>query len=180
MSDVDHNTGRRLPGSAAAAGDRRSQPVPIPPPLRYGTMELPTQEDEGPPDGLTIDQAIELLIEGNLDLRAKFLEIPQMRADVLTASLRANPIFYADSQLVPYGSDSVKRPDGPTQYDVNISHPLDISHKRQAQNCVCTVAQLKVMEAQYQNEVRLAIGTCTRLRRRLAARERLFAICKRA
>ena len=35
----------------------------------------------------TIDEVIELLMERNLDLRAKFLEIPQMRADVLTASL---------------------------------------------------------------------------------------------
>ncbi len=59
------------------------------------------------------------------------------RADVLTASLRANPIFYADSQLVPYGSDSVRRPDGPTQYDVNISHPIDYSHKRLAPHGVC-------------------------------------------
>ncbi len=141
----------RLQGIAAP------QPVPIPPPLRYGSMELPVQEDEGPPDGLTIDRAIELMIERNLDLHSKFLEIPQARADVLTASLRANPIFYADSQLVPYGSDSVKRPDGPTQYDVNFSHPLDISHKRQARTAYASRA-LKVMEAQYQNEVRLAIG----------------------
>ena len=52
-------------------------------------------------------------MQRNLDLRAKFLEIPQARADVLTASLRANPIFYADSQLVPYGTNSVQKPDGP-------------------------------------------------------------------
>ena len=141
----------RLQGIAAP------QPVPIPAPLRYGSMELPVQEDEGPADGLTIDRAIELMIEGNLDLRSKFLEIPQMRADVLTASLRANPIFYADSQLVPYGSDSVKRPDGPTQYDVNISYPFDISHKRQARTAYANRA-LKVVEAQYQDAVRLAIG----------------------
>ncbi len=92
----------------------------------------------------------------NLDLRAKQLEIPQARADVLTASLRANPLFYADSQLVPYGSDSVRRPDGPTQYDVNISHPIDYSHKRLARMAYAARA-LEVMEAQYQNEVRLAI-----------------------
>ena len=95
-------------------------------------MELPTHEDEGPSDGLTLDQAIDLLVRQNLDLRAKYLEIPQMRADVLTASLRANPILYADSQLVPYGSNSVRKPDGPTQYDLNISHPIDYSHKRRA------------------------------------------------
>ena len=61
----------------------------------YGTMELPVQEDEGPPDGLTLDQAIEMLVERNMDLQSKYLEIPQGRADVLTASLRANPIVYA-------------------------------------------------------------------------------------
>ena len=71
------------------------------------------ETEEGPPDGLTLDQAIDLLVRQNLDLRAKQLEIPQARADVLTAGLRANPIFYADSQLVPYGSDSVQRPGRP-------------------------------------------------------------------
>ena len=115
------------------------------------------EEDEGPPDGLTIDRAIELMMKRNLDLQSKFLEIPQARADVLTASLRANPIVYADSQLVPYGTNSVQKPDGPTQYDVNFSHPLDISHKRQARTAYAARA-LEVMEAQYQNEVRLAIG----------------------
>ena len=108
------------------------QPIPAARPLLYGTLELPkTEGDEGPTNGLTLDQAVDLLVRQNLDIRAKFLEIPQAR-DVLTASLRANPIFYADSQLVPYGSDSVRRPDGPTQYDVNISHPIDYSHKRLA------------------------------------------------
>jgi cobalt-zinc-cadmium efflux system outer membrane protein len=133
------------------------QPLPVPQPLLYGSLELPKDEgDEGPPDGLTIDQAIDLLKRQNLDLRAKFLEIPQARADVLTASLRANPIFFADSQLVPYGVDSVRRPDGPTQYDVNISHPIDYSHKRLARMAYASRA-VEVMEAQYQNEVRLAI-----------------------
>jgi cobalt-zinc-cadmium efflux system outer membrane protein len=119
-------------------------------------MERPTTEDEGPPEGLTLDQAVDILVHQNLDLRAKGLEIPQARADVLTAGLRANPIFYADSQLVPYGSDSIRKPDGPTQYDLNISHPLDLSHKRQARKDLA-IRSLDVMEAQYQNEVRLAI-----------------------
>jgi outer membrane protein, heavy metal efflux system len=134
-----------------------SQPIPVPRPLLYGSLELPDEPGrEGPPDGLTLDQAIDSLIHQNLDLRAKQLEIPQARADVLTASLRANPIFYADSQLVPYGSDSVRRPDGPTQYDVNMSIPIDYSHKRQARMALASRA-LEVMEAQFQNEVRLAI-----------------------
>ena len=96
-------------------------------------------------------------MQRNLDLRAKYLEIPQARADVLTASLRANPIFYADSQLVPYGTNSVRKPTGPTQYDLNVSHPIDYSHKRRARMAYASRA-LEVMEAQYQNEVRLAIA----------------------
>jgi outer membrane protein, heavy metal efflux system len=144
-------------GPRRAEGIRAPKPAPVPPALRYGSMELPTQEDEGPPDGLTLDQAIERLIHENLDLRAKILEIPQARADVLTASLRANPIFYADSQLVSYGTNSVQKPDGPTQYDINMSHPIDYSHKRRAREAYASRA-LKVIEAQYQNEVRLAIG----------------------
>jgi cobalt-zinc-cadmium efflux system outer membrane protein len=131
--------------------------LPVPRAPFFGTLELPKlAEDEGPPDGLTLDQAIDMHVKNNLDLRSKYLEIPQARADVLTASLRANPIFYADSQLVPYGSDSVRRPGGPTQYDVNVSYPLDLSHKRRARMAYATRA-LEVMEAQYQNEIRLSI-----------------------
>ena len=140
-------------GSNATATQR----LPLPRPLLYGSLELPAHDtEEGPPNGLTLDRAIDLLVHQNLDLRAKQLEIPQARADILTASLRANPIFYADSQLVPYGSDSVRRPDGPTQYDVNISHPIDYAHKRRHRMAYAARA-LEVMEAQYQNEVRLAI-----------------------
>jgi cobalt-zinc-cadmium efflux system outer membrane protein len=132
-------------------------PRPLPPPQLYGTMEYASIDDEGPVDGLTLDRAVEILVRQSIDLRAKYLEIPQMRADVLTASLRANPILYADSQLVPYGSDSIRKPDGPTQYDLNVSHPLDLSHKRRARIAYASRA-LQVTEAQYQNEVRLAIA----------------------
>ena len=154
-SDVDHDAGRSLSGAATLAGRRGAQPLPVPRPRSTARWSCRSEEDEGPPDGLTLDQAIELLVRQNLDLRAKYLRF-RRRADVLTASLRANPIFYADSQLVPYGSDSVRRPDGPTQYDVNISHPIDYSHKRRARMAYAARA-LEVMEAQYQNEVRLAI-----------------------
>ena len=91
-----------------------SKPVPRPP--FFGTLEVPKgPEDEGPPNGLTLDQAIDHFVHENLNLRAMFLELPQARADVLTASLRANPILYADAQLVPYGSFSNSKPSGPTR-----------------------------------------------------------------
>ena len=91
------------------------------------TRSRPAADDDGPPDGLTLDQAIERMIRENLDLRGKFYEIPQAQADILTAGLRANPVFYADAQLVPYGRYTRDRPGGQTQYDVNISYPLDVS-----------------------------------------------------
>ncbi len=134
------------------------QPLPVPLPPFYGTLEVGAgPEDQGPPDGLTLDQAIEIYVHQNLTLRALALELPQARADVLTASLRANPILYADSQLVPYGSFNRQRPGGPTQYDLNMSHPIDYSHKRQARTKYAEVA-LKVMEHQYQDAVRRGIG----------------------
>lgn len=116
----------------------------------------PNEEDQGPADGLTLDQAIDRAIKENLDLRSKFFEIPQAKADILTASLRSNPIVYADAQLVPYGQYTRDRPGGQTQYDVNISYPLDLSGKRKARTA-SAVRATKVTEAQYQDAVRQTI-----------------------
>ncbi len=122
-----------------------------------GPLSLPpTEEDPGPPDGMTLDQAIERVIRENLELRSKFYEIPQAKADILTASLRANPVFYADAQLIPYGAYTRSKPGGQTQYDVNISYPLDLSRKRQARTA-SAVRATRVTEAQYQDAVRQTI-----------------------
>ena len=68
-----------------------------------GTLEIPGRpEDDGPPDGLTLDRAIDITLERSLDLRAKFFEIPMARADILQANLRSNPVFYQDGQLLQY------------------------------------------------------------------------------
>jgi cobalt-zinc-cadmium efflux system outer membrane protein len=133
-------------------------PLPVPKPLSYGRLEMPSgPEEDGPPNGLTIEQAMDLYVHQNLDLRALQLEVPQARADVLTASLRANPIFYADTQLIPYGSFSTRRPSGPTQYDINISHPIDFSHKRHARTIYAELV-LRVTENQYQDSARLGLN----------------------
>ncbi len=123
----------------------------------YGTLDLPTSEDEGPANGLDFDQALGLLIRENLDLRSRRYEIPLAQADILTASLRGNPILYADGQLIPYGSYTTKRPGGPLQYDLNISQPVDFSHKRTARVAVATKTR-KAIELQYQDAVRVQIG----------------------
>lgn len=140
----------------------------------YGPLSLPAgAEPEGPPDGLTLDQAIERLVRVNIDLRAKSVEIPKAEADILTAGLRLNPIFYADVQQVPYGSFSDERPGGPTQYDVNLTIPLDVTGKRRARTEVASRAK-RVVEAQYQDAVRLQIDNLyTAFVDVLAARETL-------
>ncbi|MGZ3381149.1 MAG: hypothetical protein ACXVBB_12940, partial [Isosphaeraceae bacterium] len=43
----------------------------------YGPLDVPVgaeTSDEGPPDGLTLDQAIDRLVRENLDLKSRFLE----------------------------------------------------------------------------------------------------------
>ena len=78
----------------------------------YGSLAIPDIADsEGPPDGMTLDAAIETMLRENLTLRGQYMEIPQAQADILTASLRSNPVFYADGQLVPYGQFSNARID---------------------------------------------------------------------
>ena len=144
---------RRAP--AAARPVRPEEPdvaIPV-----YTSLDLPGAPDsEGPPGGLDLDNAIALLIARNPTLRAQAYELPQADADVLTAGLRANPILYADSQLIPYGNYSRQRPGGPIQYDLNISYPLDLSGKRRARLAAATQAR-RVIEAQYQDAVRLQI-----------------------
>ena len=146
VRDPAHPRGHRPPERAVHRGARCSARWPSPARPRA----------RGQLDGLTLDAAIERLVVENLDLRAQFHEIPKARADILTASLRANPIFYADSQLIPYGNYSKERPGGPIQYDVNISYPLDLSHKRQARTVVAGQAT-RVLEAQFQDAVRQQI-----------------------
>lgn len=131
--------------------------LPITNPPVYGSLSIPEgSAEEGPAGGLTLTEAIERLVHENLDLRARSIEIPQARADVLTASLRANPVLYADGQLIPYGQYSRERPGGPVQYDLNITLPLDVTRKRVARTVVAE-RTVRVLESRYQDAVRLTI-----------------------
>jgi outer membrane protein, heavy metal efflux system len=155
------------PGSGPGPADLQMaisapQPAPVSPTTQpfAGTLEIVTQDDDGPPNGVTLDQAIDITLERSLDLRSKFYEIPMARADTLQANLRANPVFYQDGQLLQYRGTSTQftraAPGGPSQFDTNITYPLDISHKRQARTVVATRAE-KVLEALFQDAVRQRI-----------------------
>jgi outer membrane protein, heavy metal efflux system len=155
------------PGIGAGPADMQMpisspQPAPVSPTTTpfYGTLEIVSQDDDGPPDGLTLEKAIDITLERSLDLRAKALEITMARADILQANLRSNPIFYQDGQLLQYRGTSTAftraAPGGPSQFDTNVSYPLDVSHKRQARTMVATRAE-RVLEALYQDAVRQRI-----------------------
>jgi type 1 glutamine amidotransferase len=139
-------------------------PEPLPAPatparsMAIGTGELDRRlaDDEGPENGLTLDAAIDRMMADNIDIRALRHEITQADADILTAGLRTNPLVYLDSQFIPYGSFTDATPGGPTQYDFNITYPLDVSRKRQARTVVARMAKT-ALEAQFQDVVRRQI-----------------------
>jgi cobalt-zinc-cadmium efflux system outer membrane protein len=145
----------RLPGPL---GRPRITPTPKPPlpavPL-YGPLEVPGVEDEGPPNGLTLDRALDRLAQANYGLRSKFQEIPKAQADILSAGLRGNPLLFASADSVPYGNYSPQRP-GENSYSVVLIQPVDVNQKRQVQVLVAQQAA-RVLEAQYQDAVRLEI-----------------------
>ena len=118
-------------------------------------------DDQGSPDGLSLDDAIERMMAANLDIRAIRHELPQADADILTAGLRTNPLVYVDSQFIPYGTFNDRRPGGPTQYDVNLTLPLDVSQKRKARVVVARMAK-SALEAQFQDLVRRQIDALSR------------------
>jgi len=157
------------PGQAAIA-----PPAPqaaLSPPL-YGALEVPSTVEEGPPNGLTLDQAIERLVQENPDLRTRFQELPKAQADILSAGLRNNPFLFGNVGNVPYGSYSPQRPGG-VNYEVTVIQSWDVNRKRLSRIRVAQNAR-NVLECLYQDAVRLEIDNLyTAFLDVLAAREAL-------
>ena len=151
--------------AAAVRGMQLPEPLPAPvapEPAGATTVVASTIiDDPGPADGLTLDAAIERMIAANLDVRALRHELTQADADVLTAGLRTNPLIYMDTQFIPYGSFSNERPGGPTQYDINVTLPMDLSKKRQSRTVVARMAR-STLEAQFQDVTRRQIDNVYR------------------
>ena len=58
----------------------------------YGALDFPSvADDEGPEDGLSLDEAINLLIRDNLTLKGLAYEIPQAEADIITGRSAQQP-----------------------------------------------------------------------------------------
>ncbi len=116
--------------------------------------QLPAIEQE-PAGGLSLDEAIEILLQRNYDLRLKYQDIPKARADVLSAGLRNNPSMFFSSDGIPYGNYSPQRP-GETDYELTLIQPTDVSGKRRRRIQLAQRAE-RVIEALYQDAVRQEI-----------------------
>jgi cobalt-zinc-cadmium efflux system outer membrane protein len=136
----------------AAKGDDQPSATKAVAPATDDSRKGDPNADPRPTAVLSLDAAIDRLLR-NTDAEAARLEIPRARAEQLTASLRANSGSYAESHFAPSGDDRSLRPGGPTEYDINMSHPLDYSHKRRARTHSAGTAN-DVAEAQYQDAVR--------------------------
>lgn len=160
--DILQGASQALRPGADISADRR--PGILPPALPaaarpevplYGPLSVPAAEDEGPADGLTLEQAIVQLVRANPDLAVRFQELPKADADILTASLYGNPLITAGANSVPYGSYSQRRP-GTNNYNISIVQPFDLNGKIRARTRLAR-ANKEVLCAMYQDAVRLEV-----------------------
>ena len=170
---------RPIPGeppSASTPGQANILPPPTrapatPPTPLYGVLDLPLTTDEGAPNGLTLDQAIERLVQENPDLRTRFQELSKAEADIVTAGLRNNPFLFGNVGNVPYGTTNPVL--GGVTYEVTVIQSWDVNQKRKSRIRVAQSAK-SVVECLYQDSVRTQIDNLyTAFLDVLAARETL-------
>ena len=83
---------------------------------------------------VSLDQAIDLALAHNHAIKATRTLILQNQADEITANLRPNPTFGADSQFIPIftpGDFSVDELNVTQQFDLGLSYLFERGHKRQ-------------------------------------------------
>jgi cobalt-zinc-cadmium efflux system outer membrane protein len=83
---------------------------------------------------VTLDQAIDLALVHNHSLKATRMLILQNQAQEITANLRPNPTFGADTQFVPFFSPqdfSGENLNETQQFDIGLSYLFERGHKRQ-------------------------------------------------
>jgi cobalt-zinc-cadmium efflux system outer membrane protein len=108
----------------------------------------------GAKNGLTIAQAVEDGVKGNLDLIAAKYDVSSARADELTAGLWYNPALTVDAVSQPFGTNwNQSTSGGPRQSDIAISYPLDVTNKKGRQKESAHQA-FKAAEANFQDVVR--------------------------
>jgi outer membrane protein TolC len=71
-----------------------------PPPAPPAKIPMPSAQSHGT-IRLTLDQAIQMALEHNHNLKAAQTTIQQNQAQEITANLRPNPVLSADTQFLP-------------------------------------------------------------------------------
>jgi len=97
---------------------------------------------------LTLDEAIQLALEHNHNLKAAETTIQQNQALEITANLRPNPVLTADAQFLPIFQPSefnAEYVDNVMQFDIGVSYLFERGKKRQhrLQAAQDTTAQTK-------------------------------------
>jgi cobalt-zinc-cadmium efflux system outer membrane protein len=125
-------------------------------------MPVATQPEQLPAttwsnaEPLSFDQAVELCLMNDLRLRAGFQSIIQANAGAVTASLKPNPLFWTDGQLLQLAKDfTPTRQGGPPQQDFQLGLPVDwfLFGKRAAAMASASQA-IRVSRAEYENLIR--------------------------
>lgn len=129
---------------APDAPPKPAEPLPPPPRVRVGD------------GGLTLDQAINACLLNDPKLRAGFEAINQAHADALSASLRPNPTFFTDIQLLPLTRPfTPTRQGGPPQQDFIVGIPIDwFVFGKQAAAMASAGVGIRVSEAEYADLIR--------------------------
>lgn len=94
------------------------------------TFAQPAPEKPAP---ITIDQAVQEAITGNLDLAAEKLNITVAEAREITAKLRPNPVLTVSGQSLDLlgANYSPNTPLGPNQMNIHTDIPIERGHKRE-------------------------------------------------
>lgn len=107
------------------------------------------------PTLVNLDQAIDLALKYNHNLKATRTQIQQNEAQEITANLRPNPVVGADSQFIPFFSPqdfSGTNLDQTQQFDVGLSYLFERGKKRQhrlqAARDVTAVTRAQVADAE--------------------------------
>lgn len=108
------------------------------------------------PAPITIDQAVQEAIAGNLDLAAEKLNITVAEAREITAALRPNPVLTVSGQTLNLlgATYSPSTPLGPNQMNIHTDVPIERGHKREERIALAkeqkTLAELGVREVMRQ------------------------------
>jgi outer membrane protein, heavy metal efflux system len=131
------------PGNSDAQNPPPPQPASAPAPK----IQAPSVQSHGAVR-LTLDEAIQLALQNNHNLKAAQTTIQQNQAQEITANLRPNPVFTGDAQFLPIFQPenfTATYIDNVMQFDLGVSYLFERGKKRQhrLQAAQDTTAQTK-------------------------------------